>query len=88
MRDVGGDTKPVLFFQGKTRGVVLNKTNATNIAVAYGDDTDHWAGKEVILYEAMVDYQGRSVAAIRLRSPQPKDGSQRKSQAQAAAAPS
>jgi hypothetical protein len=73
MRDVGDDTKPVLFFQGKSKGVVLNKTNSTNIAIAYGDDTEEWTGKEVILFEAMVDFQGRSVPAIRIRSPQPKD---------------
>ena len=73
MRDVGDDHKPVLFFQGKSKGVVLNKTNSTNIAIAYGDETDEWVGKEVILFEAMVDFQGRSVPAIRIRSPQPKD---------------
>src|SRR6185503_10037910 len=73
MRDVGDDHKPVLFFQGKEKGVVLNKTNANNIAIAYGDDTDEWHGKEVVLYEAMVDFQGRSVAAIRIRPPAYKD---------------
>lgn len=73
MRDVGDDHKPVLFFQGKSKGVVLNKTNSTNIAIAYGDETDEWTGKELILFETMVDFQGRSVAAIRVRSPQPKD---------------
>lgn len=73
MRDVGDDHKPVLFFQGKTKGVVLNKTNSTNIAIAYGDESDDWTGKEVVLFEAMVDFQGRSVAAIRIRMPQPKD---------------
>jgi hypothetical protein len=73
MRDVGDDNKPVLFFQGKDKGVVLNKTNANNIAIAYGDDTEDWTGREVILYEAMVDFQGRSVAAIRIRPPAAKD---------------
>jgi hypothetical protein len=73
MRDVGDDNKPVLFFQGKDKGVVLNKTNANNIAIAYGDDTEEWVGKEVVLYEAMVDFQGRSVAAIRIRPPAIKD---------------
>lgn len=73
MRDVGDDTKPVIYFRGKERGVVLNKTNANNIAMAYGDDTDAWTGKEVILYETMVDFQGRSVQAIRIRPPMAKD---------------
>lgn len=77
MRDVGDDNKPVLFFQGKEKGVVMNKTNSNNIAAAYGDDTDGWGGKEVVLYEAMVDFQGRSVAAIRIRPPMAKDGPSR-----------
>ena len=73
MRDIGDDHKPVLFFQGKERGLVLNKTNANNIVIAYGDEMDDWAGKELILYEAMVDFQGRSVPAVRVRPPAAKD---------------
>jgi arabinogalactan endo-1,4-beta-galactosidase len=73
LRDVGDDNKPVLFFQGKSKGVVLNKTNANNIALAYGDDTDGWVGHEVVLYEAMVDFQGRSVPAIRIRPPNARE---------------
>lgn len=73
MKDIGDDHKPVLHFQGKDKGLVLNKTNANNITHAYGDDTDGWAGKEIILYPTMVDFQGKSVEAIRVRSPQPKD---------------
>ena len=73
MRDIGDDHKPVLFFQGKDRGLVLNKTNGNNIAIAYGDEMDEWSGKELILYEAMVDFQGRSVAAVRVRAPAIKD---------------
>ena len=69
MRDVGDDTKPVVFFQGKTKGVVLNKTNAGNIAILYGDDTDEWIGKEVVLYTDIVDFQGKPTEAIRVRSP-------------------
>lgn len=73
MKDIGGDHKPILFFQGKDKGMVLNKTNANNISSAYGDDTDEWAGKEIVLFEAMVDFQGKTVPAIRVRMPQPKD---------------
>lgn len=70
MEDVGDDdAKPVLYFVGKEKGVVLNKTNASNISLIYGDETDDWHGKPVTLYEAMVDFQGRSVAAIRIKGP-------------------
>ena len=74
MEDIGGDHKPVLYFQGKERGLVLNKTNANNISIAYGDETDQWSGRELILYPTWVDFQGRSTEAIRVRAPQPKDG--------------
>jgi hypothetical protein len=74
MEDVGDASKPVLYFEGKDRGLVLNKTNSNNIAAIYGDETDLWAGKEVVLYSTMVDFQGRSVEAIRVRRPTAKDG--------------
>jgi hypothetical protein len=73
LREVGDDHKPVLFFEGKDKGVVLNKTNANNISLLYGDDTDAWSGQPVILYEAIVDFQGCSVKAIRIRAPSAKE---------------
>ena len=65
----GGEHKPVIYFQGKDKGVVLNKTNANNISALYGDDTDQWSGKQVELFSAWVDFQGKSVEAIRMRRP-------------------
>lgn len=69
MEDIGGDHKPVLYFRGKEKGMVLNKTNGNNISAAYGDETDDWAGGEIVLFPTMVDFQGRSVEAIRVRIP-------------------
>lgn len=66
-----GKVKPILYFQGKQKGVALNKTNSTNISAAFGPETDHWAGKPVMLYPAWVDYQGKSVQAIRVRPAYP-----------------
>jgi arabinogalactan endo-1,4-beta-galactosidase len=75
MKDIGDDQKPVLYFKGKEKGLVLNKTNSNNIAILYGDEMDEWLGQEIILFEAMVDFQGKTVPAIRVRGPQPKDRS-------------
>ncbi len=72
---LGNDRKLVLFFEGKEKGLVLNKTNANNIAAGYGDETTDWKGQPVILFEAMVDFQGKTVPAIRVRLPQAKDRS-------------
>ena len=66
---IGTDEKLILYFQGKEKGVVLNKTNANNVAALYGGETEDWYGKEITLVEAMVDFQGKSVPAIRLRAP-------------------
>lgn len=68
VEEVGdGEKKPVVHFVGKEKGIVLNKTNATNIGDAYGPDTDEWTGKKVTLFATWVDFQGRSVEAIRIR---------------------
>ena len=67
MQTIGTDHKPILFFMGKQKGVVLNKTNAMNIASAYGPEMDLWQGKPVILFSVWTDFQGKSVQAIRIR---------------------
>lgn len=67
MKEIGGEPKPILFFKGKDKGMVLNKTNANKIAEAFGDDTDDWEGGDIVLYEAMVDFQGKTTPAIRVR---------------------
>lgn len=73
VESIGEDKRPVLYFTGKEKGVVLNKTNATNIQDTYGPDTDEWTGKKVVLYTAFVDFQGRSVESIRIRKPKPSE---------------
>ena len=66
---IGDDDRPVLYFQGKEKGLVLNKTNANAISAVYGDDTENWRGGEIVLFETMVDFQGKTMAAIRCRVP-------------------
>lgn len=63
------ERKLVMTFQGKQKGMVLNKTNANRIAYVYGNDTDDWIGKEIVLYPEMVEFQGRMVEAIRVKPP-------------------
>ena len=70
---VGNDNKMVLYFQNKTKGMILNKTNANNIAALYSPETDAWAGRQLIIFEAMVDFKGQTVPALRVRGPMPKD---------------
>lgn len=66
--EVGDDgNKPVIFFEETDKGIVLNKTNATNISEKYGTKTEAWRGKKVILFTTWVDFNGKSVEAIRIR---------------------
>ena len=85
MKEIGGDHKPIIYFEGKEKGIVLNKTNATAIATIYGDDTDDWTGGEIILYSAWVDFQGKQVEAIRIRVPPRKPAPRAAAQAEPAA---
>lgn len=63
------DTKPVVYFQGKTKGLVLNKTNALSIEMAYGDEMDDWRGKEITLFATTTMYGGKRVPCLRVRVP-------------------
>jgi hypothetical protein len=66
------DRKLVIYFTKAKKGLVLNKTNSKTIAATYGDDTDGWSGKSIVLFPAMVDFRGDTVEAIRVRVPQNK----------------
>jgi len=71
--DIGsGEHKLVVFFLGKERGLVLNKTNANTIATVTGaTDTDMWCNKSIILFPTQTDFQGRQVPCIRVRLTRP-----------------
>lgn len=61
------EDKAVIYFTGKQKGIVLNKTNSQIIADAYGDETDDWVGKKISLYSTTTLFQGKNVACIRVK---------------------
>ena len=67
--EVGQDKqmKWCLYFQGKEKGLVLNKTNTSMIASMLGNETDDWSGKEIIIYPTKVSFKGDGVDAIRVK---------------------
>lgn len=67
---VGDDMKMVMYFVGKEKGMVLNKTNSMTIAERYGDETDHWRDKPLLLISMKVEYQGKMVDGLRVLIPQ------------------
>ena len=70
---VGRDKDPrlVLYFRGKQKGMVLNKTNARTIGDVFGDETDNWTGADIEVFSMKVEFQGRMVDGLRIRIPQP-----------------
>lgn len=71
LEDLDGEHKPVLRFEGKQKGMVLNRTNAGVLAAALGDETDNWTGSEVEIYPDRTMFQGRMVDCLRVRVPVP-----------------
>jgi hypothetical protein len=69
VKDVRGDRKVVMDFADDDKPLIVNKTHARTIARAYGSDTDRWIGKSIELVEALVDFQGNTVPAVRVRIP-------------------
>lgn len=70
---IGTDTKLILYFKGKEKGLVLNKTNAYAIGDGYGEDTQDWYDQPLILFSIKTEYQGKIVDGLRCRVPTAKD---------------
>ena len=66
-------TLPVLYFKDVDRGLVLNRTNNNTIVDAYGDESDDWAGKPIVLVPTPVEYAGKVTDGIRVRLPKATD---------------
>ena len=63
------EAKPIIYFRGKQKGVVLNKTNASTITSIVGSgETDDWTGHRVCLFVREVEFQGSMVPAIRIKA--------------------
>jgi len=73
MQDVqNGDhkeTKPVVYFRGVEKGLVLNKGNAEAIQEAAGgeEEMDNWGGVVVLIYvDRNVTFAGKRVGGLRI----------------------
>ena len=64
----GTQYKPVVYFQGAAKGMVLNKTNSTTIASEFGDESDNWTNRQLVLFTVKTQNQsGQLVDGIRCR---------------------
>lgn len=73
MEGASPEQKWCLTFQELDKPLVLNSTNIQLCEQICGsDDTDHWAGKKIVLYtDPNVSYAGKLVGGIRMRAPKP-----------------
>ena len=73
-RDDSPEMKWTMSFIELSKPMVMNSTNLQLCAQALGsDDTDHWIGKQVVLYnDPSVQFQGKLIGGIRIRAPKKK----------------
>lgn len=75
MEEVGRqkDRKAVLYFIGKEKGLILNKTNANKIIQLTGSPvTEEWQGFRVKLYATETEFGGETVECIRIKAAPPQ----------------
>jgi hypothetical protein len=63
--------KHVLYFEGDTKPMVLNRTNWDTLEEAFGD-SDDWPAHKVKIKTARTQFQGKPVDGIRLDAIRPK----------------
>lgn len=78
--------KPIIYVNGISKGLVLNKTNMRTVAAMYGYDTAGWVGKRIVLYPTQTEMSGATVDCIRVR-PRPPGNAMQKAPRGAAPTP-
>lgn len=70
----GADPKPVMYFEGHDRALVLNATNIDTLVALFGtDESDLWLGRSIQLFTTMTTFQGKQTLGIRVRGAHPVD---------------
>ncbi len=63
------EIKGVVYFVGKKKGVVLNKTNARKITEIAGSAlTEEWQGTAIAIYPTETEFAGEMVECIRVKA--------------------
>ena len=81
------EEKLVLSFVESPKKMVVNKTNFDNICKATGqEDSDDWGGHKITITTREVDFQGKTVLALRVSILPPKTAAKAPAKAPAKAA--
>jgi hypothetical protein len=65
--------KPCVWFEGKDKGLAINKTNGKTIAALYGAQAEDWIGKRITLYPTTTQMGGETKDCIRIRNRVPPE---------------
>jgi hypothetical protein len=67
------ENKWTMTFNELDKPLVLNSTNMNVLASIYGDDSDGWLEKKIVIYhDPNVSFGGKLVGGLRLRAPRTK----------------
>lgn len=65
------EMKPVVYFAGKEKGMVLNKTNANKIMqLLESPVTEEWQGGQIAIYPTETTFAGDTVECVRVKAVQ------------------
>jgi len=64
--------RPVVYFEGREKAMVLNRTNGKTIAALYGNDVNAWVGKQITLFPTTTTFGSETVECIRIRPAVPQ----------------
>lgn len=70
--DKDKERKLVVWFTNDERGLVLNRINNRTMRGAFGDATDGWAGKVIVVFPTMAEFRGKMGPALGVRIAPPK----------------
>ena len=60
-------TRPVRYFEGKAKGMVVNATINDTLTALYGPELEGWVGKRITIYPTTDDRGGQERMVVRVR---------------------
>lgn len=66
--------KPMMYFQGASKPLALNKTNAKILIKLYGPDVEKWVGQRCTMYPTTTMMGPDRVDCIRIKPQKPSGG--------------
>lgn len=74
MQQINQEWKPVMYFEGQKRALVLNQTNSIAISQFPGftPESDNWANRRIVLFSYHAMFQNKPQVRIGVRLPDSK----------------